>query len=358
MAASAAAASALFAAVLDCNPKLFLYDRLFYDPSNSYRGKSVWIVGSSSGIGNEMAVQLARLKCQTLILSSRNEQALDELKRQCQEVHSSCECVCIPMDVTDEKRMNDAVNLVHERHPSLDMVVLNAGAGQLSPGLETAPEVFQGIMQANAIWPMIFLPMLLNRTKDEASIRQSPIISFCNKAITPRIVVTSSIAALIPVPLSTAYAAAKAAVQQYFLSIATERPDLTIDLVCPGPIDTNFHSNHIGKKGNHVDKQEFPNSQAIEVQSSEKKSPLKMPVERCAHLMLAAAAMSHRGGVSESWIVKQPTLTALYLNQWAPGLLRPFLGKVGKKRIQIWRDGLDLYDPLSWSNPTSPRKRG
>jgi NAD(P)-dependent dehydrogenase (short-subunit alcohol dehydrogenase family) len=60
----------------------------------------------------------------------------------------------------------------------------------------------------------------------------------------PHLVITSSIVEK-PVPLSAAYAASKFAIQGYFSSLACERPDLRIDLLCPGPVDTEFHATTI-----------------------------------------------------------------------------------------------------------------
>ena len=44
----------------------------------------------------------------------------------------------------------------------------------------------------------------------------------------------------------------------------------------------------------------------------------------------------------------QPILTALYLQQWAPAFMHTVVySKIGPKRVDMWRAGLDLYDPTS-----------
>jgi hypothetical protein len=130
-----------------------------------------------------------------------------------------------------------------------------------------------------------------------------------------------------------------------------------MDLLCPGPVDTAFHRN-----GLDADKTNEPTAP----------SKMKMPVDRCVALMLSAMqrnrppqnSQSQRTSQSllslllqpllfqEHWIAIQPSLTALYIQQWFPGLQRRILAIVGPKRVQLWREGYDLYDPASWRRQT------
>ena len=52
-------AAAVAVALIDCNPSLYLFDKLSPSPGDHYKGKTVWITGASSGIGAELAVQLS-----------------------------------------------------------------------------------------------------------------------------------------------------------------------------------------------------------------------------------------------------------------------------------------------------------
>jgi dehydrogenase/reductase SDR family protein 7 len=228
----------------------------------------------------------------------------------------------------------------------LDMVVMNAGVGQLQPALETDAATTEHMLRSNALWPMILTPLLFSKP---ASSGQSP--------STPHLVVTSSIAGKLAVPLSAAYAASKFAVQGYFSSVACERPDVRIDLLCPGPVDTAFHRNNNADSDGKNDELPPP-------------SKMKMPVDRCVALMLSAMqrnrqpqSQSSQSLLSllfqpllfqEHWIAIQPSLTALYIQQWFPGVQRRILAIVGPKRVQLWREGYDLYDPASWRSSRSP----
>jgi short-subunit dehydrogenase len=387
VAAVAAACTGSFL-LMDCNPSLYWYDRFLQvtAPSPRQRGqdsitsaasaaasvngavrssscrtvraggyhnfqdiKCVWIVGASSGIGREMAEQLAVSGVQHLVLSSRSAGKCNAVAVSCRQLNPVCRLTVLPVNVCDsgelERAVQDIVNLPDT--PPLDMVVMNAGVGQLLPALETDAATTEHIVRSNALWPMILTPLLFAKTSSSSSSSSSPQQS----QPPPHLVVTSSIAGKLAVPLSAAYAASKFAIQGYFSSLACERPDLRIDLLCPGPVDTEFHRNN--NDSNNNDEPKAP-------------SKMKMPVDRCVALMLSAMQRNRQSQSSQSllplllqplqfqevWIALQPSLTALYIQQWFPGLQRRILGIVGPKRVQLWREGLDLYDPASWRRQT------
>jgi dehydrogenase/reductase SDR family protein 7 len=154
------------------------------------------------------------------------------------------------------------------------------------------------------------------------------------------ILVTSSVAGKIPVPLSAVYAGCKHFLHGYFRSLMAEESSssaLTVDLICPGPVDTNFH------------KKRHQENESSTAPTSKKK--MKMTAERCAQLLLSSQQQQQRrrGGISEVWISNQPALTMLYLQRYFPCLVQWMINKVGTKRVDLWRRGLDLYDPESWT---------
>jgi dehydrogenase/reductase SDR family protein 7 len=336
----------------DCNPSLAWYDKLLRVTANTsnnnsnnssisnnsyhdFIDKRVWIVGASSGIGREMAIQLAQSGAQHLILSSRSTSSLEAVAATCRRDNPKCRVQVLPLDVTNLQELKSAVAAVQDA--TLDIVVLNAGIGQLSPALETDPETANSILQTTALWPMLMTPLLFQSATSA--------VNNGNQRHLPHLVVTSSIAGKLAVPLSAVYAAAKFALQGYFWSLQAERPDLRIDLLCPGPVDTAFHQNDKGPCATTTnDTTDDTRGLPLALPPSSK---LKMPVQRCVSLMLSAMQRPTARG-SEVWIAQQPTLTALYIQQWFPGLQRLIMQAVGPKRVQLWREGLDLYDPASW----------
>jgi short-subunit dehydrogenase len=361
--------------LMDCNPSLYCYDRYLQVTSPSPRQqrgigtigavngavlaggyhnfqdtKCVWIVGASSGIGREMAQQLAVSGVQHLVLSSRSAAKCNAVADTCRSLNPACRLTVLPVNVTDTDSLERAVEAIANMHGvtwPLDMVVMNAGVGQLLPALETDAATTEHIVRSNALWPMILTPLLF--AKSQATTTSSSEHSPSQQS--PHLVITSSIAGKLAVPLSATYAASKFAIQGYFSSLACERPDLRIDLLCPGPVETEFHRNSKNNDSENADAPTAP-------------SKMKMPVDRCVALMLSAMQRNrNRQQQSQSllqslllqslqfqevWIALQPSLTALYIQQWFPGLQRRILGIVGPKRVQLWREGYDLYDPASW----------
>lgn len=66
----------------DCDLILSLYERWGRRPAAELRGKVVWITGASSGIGEELAYQLARVGAK-LVLSARGEEDLRKVADKC-----------------------------------------------------------------------------------------------------------------------------------------------------------------------------------------------------------------------------------------------------------------------------------
>lgn len=82
--------------------------------------KLVWIVGASSGIGAESALQMAA-KGWTVIASARSKDKLDALAQQQKNIHA------VTCDVTDQDSVNSAFSKIQKEHGLPGLVLLNAG---------------------------------------------------------------------------------------------------------------------------------------------------------------------------------------------------------------------------------------
>ncbi len=96
-----------------------------------FRSKSVLITGASSGIGEELAVQLAAAGAH-LTLTARRRELLDALARRIAAAGQETPLV-VPADVTRDGDLENAVREAVRAYGKLDIVIANAGFGIVGP---------------------------------------------------------------------------------------------------------------------------------------------------------------------------------------------------------------------------------
>jgi NAD(P)-dependent dehydrogenase (short-subunit alcohol dehydrogenase family) len=171
------------------------------------------VTGGTSGIGKETALYLAKNGCTVYELSRRAEGVAG--------LHH------ISADVTDETSVRRAVEQIVQEAGRIDILVNNAGFG-ISGAVE-----FTDTEEAKRQFDVNFFGMVrMNRA----------VIAVMRKQGGGRIVNLSSVAAPVPIPFQTYYAASKAAINSYTMALANElRPfGITVSAVMPGDIHTGF----------------------------------------------------------------------------------------------------------------------
>lgn len=181
------------------------------------------VTGASSGIGLEIAARLAELGHDLVVTAEDEELALaaDGLTRYGRAVRA------VRADLTEPAGADALVADVTGTGRPLDVLVLNAGSGAggafldvpLDRHLETiALDVVAPVRLARAL-----LPAMVARGVG-------------------RVLVTSSVAALMPGPYYATYAAAKAFDLSFAQALRYELRDtgVTVTVLLPGPTDTDF----------------------------------------------------------------------------------------------------------------------
>ena len=90
------------------------------------KGKVVWITGASSGIGAELARELARRGARVAV-SARREELLRDLAAECRSLGAPA-AIAVPLDITYDVSVVAAHLQVVEELGAPDIVVFNAGS--------------------------------------------------------------------------------------------------------------------------------------------------------------------------------------------------------------------------------------
>src|SRR5262245_30207438 len=116
--------------------------RPFRDPA----GKTVWIIGASSGIGEALALTLANRGAR-LLLSARRHGELARVAARRRALGAIAEVHAL--DLCDAAALPAAVARGLSCAGELDLLVLAAGVSQRSLALETSVEVDRRLMEVN-----------------------------------------------------------------------------------------------------------------------------------------------------------------------------------------------------------------
>src|SRR5690242_20017887 len=87
------------------------------------------ITGASSGIGRELARQLATQRAR-LVLAARDQARLTEVSEECRQL--GAETLVVPTDVTSQDACRELVAKTVEKFGGLDVLVNNAGSAMWS----------------------------------------------------------------------------------------------------------------------------------------------------------------------------------------------------------------------------------
>lgn len=197
-----------------------------------FDGKTVWITGASSGIGEALAQAFAR-EGATLVLSARRKDELERVAGLCQGATS---VHVVPLDLADEASITQATAEVLGLVSGVDFMVHNGGISQRARAIETPLAADRRIMETNFFGTVALtkalLPSMVARRRG-------------------RFVVITSLVGHFGTPLRSTYAASKHALHGFFESLRAEHhaDGVRVSLVAPGFVRTNVSKNAIGKDG-------------------------------------------------------------------------------------------------------------
>ncbi len=257
---------------------------------NDFKDKVVWITGASSGIGEELAIQLDKLGAK-VILSSRKKDALEAVlsKLTSPEKH-----LVLPLDLADQRNFDSLVQHVIQRYHRIDYLFNSGGVSQRGTAYDTHISVDRNIMEINYFGNIAL-------TKE--------VLPYFRKEKFGHIIVTSSIAGKFGFYLRSAYAASKHALHGYYESLQLEeaKNGIRVTIVCPGKIFTPISVNALNSEGK-------PHGEMDHNQET------GMAVETCVSKMLKATVKNKK-----EVLIGNKEILAVYIKRFCPPLFRKII---------------------------------
>ena len=190
----------------------------------SFRDKVAVITGAGSGMGQQLAINLAKENC-NVVICDINKKTIQETEDIIRKYNVSC--TALNLDLREEKNISTLLETTLKNFSKVDLLFNNAGV--------VAPSSFLNLSEKDWDWcndinfnalvklTRIFLPHLMKN--EEAAL-----------------INTSSIFGIITTPNNTVYHSSKFAVRGFTESLAMELRDEKIQIhsVYPGHIGTNI----------------------------------------------------------------------------------------------------------------------
>lgn len=126
-------------------------------------GNRVLITGASSGIGAELAQQLATENAK-LLLSARRRDRLESI----QQKFPNCDINILPGDITSPEFRQQIGSWIESNWSGLDVLINNAGIGSVKPFVESDETCLRELFEVNFFAPVelirTLMPQLLEQT--------------------------------------------------------------------------------------------------------------------------------------------------------------------------------------------------
>lgn len=249
----------------------------------SFLENVVIITGASTGIGRELALQLADQGA-WLTLAARNTEKLEDVAAECRR---RCgKALVVPTNVTERPQCARLIKQTLMTYGRIDTLINNAGVS-MRARFDELPDIdlMEQIMRVNYLGSVYCTHYALPRLKQTAG-RLVGIASACGKWGLPKV---------------SGYAASKHAMAGFFDSLRIELADckVSVTMVYPGFVATH------GRKASHG----------------------IMSVETCARLILKAAVQRKR-----ELIIPSMGRVGLWLRLIAPGVFDGYVRRVMERQ--------------------------
>ncbi len=193
----------------------------------SLKGKIAVITGGSKGIGRDIALSLARLGADAIVVARRLAEA-EKVADEIGAMGRRAKAVSVDVSVPDQVR--ELMGSVVPAFGGVDIFINNAGITVRKHLLETCPEELEAILDTNlkgAMYCLIGAAQQMLRQGRGGNI-----------------VIVTSINALWPLPSQAVYSSTKAALEALMRCLAADlaRAGIRVNSVAPGAIRTDMNA--------------------------------------------------------------------------------------------------------------------
>jgi uncharacterized protein len=209
----------------------------------------ILITGASSGIGYEMAAQLAEKK-HNLILVARTESKLREMQVELAQ-ENGISVLYFVADLSDVAAAIGLYNKIQQENLVVTHLVNNAGVGSYGNFTETSLDEDIRMIALNISTLVVFTKLFAIDMVDRKS---------------GRIMNMSSLVAFLPMPYFSVYSATKAFVKAFSETMAAELEGtgVTVISLYPGTVDTGFTTEKMQSTNLHKTKPMQPKEVATQ----------------------------------------------------------------------------------------------
>jgi short-subunit dehydrogenase len=219
--------------------------------SSVFHENAVIITGASSGIGRELAYQLADQGA-WLSLAARDEVRLQEVAARCQQ--RGGRTLITQTDVTDQGQCKNLIGRTVNEFERVDTLVNNAGVSMraMFDDLQDLA-IIERLMHVNFLGSVYSTHYALPYLKETRG----------------RIVVIASLTALFGVPTRSGYAASKHAVKGFFDSLRIElaASGVTVTISYPDFVATEARQRALGVDGQPIGKSHLDEGKVMSVET-------------------------------------------------------------------------------------------
>lgn len=255
-----------------------------------FKNKVIWITGASSGIGKGLAKDLSKKDCK-LILSSRRQESLEAVKKECQNPGN---IAILPFDLSDYENLKPIADKAIQLFGRIDILINNGGISQRSLVIDTDISVDKKLMEVDYLGTVGMSKALLPHfVKNQSG----------------HFVTVSSLMGKFSSPYRSGYCGAKHALHGFFdaLRMEHDKDKIKVTMICPGFVHTDVAKNALTGDGSKQNSQDIATENGLSVEDFSKRMIKAIQKEKF-----------------EAYIEKKEVI-GVYLKRFFPKLLHAYV---------------------------------